>query len=61
MSGMDLVPPNNDQVYIDLTGESSDDEPPDAAAGAAANPYIVDSSTESEITSMGTWYAFTAM
>ena len=28
MSGMDLVPPNNDQVYIDLTGESSDDEPP---------------------------------
>jgi hypothetical protein len=34
MSGMDLVPPNNDQVYIDLTGESSDDEPLVHAAAA---------------------------
>ena len=34
MSGMDLVPPNSDRVYIDLTGESSEDEPPlDAGAG----------------------------
>eukprot|EP01043_Picozoa_sp_COSAG02_P046812 COSAG02_NODE_4418_length_5382_cov_23.288283_6_plen_196_part_00 len=47
ISGMDLVPPNNDQVYIDLTGESSDDEPP-LDAGATAE-YIADD--RSEITS----------
>eukprot|EP01046_Picozoa_sp_COSAG06_P045111 COSAG06_NODE_6185_length_3060_cov_8.926242_3_plen_229_part_00 len=44
---MDLVPPNSDQAYIDLTGESSEDEPP-LDAGAAAE-YIADD--RSEITS----------